>query len=74
MKAIELEFVESNDNGGAKYLATLTHGSTPDKLTLTGGDVDNMSDADTLAVGSVIITPSANYIAFDQDGVFVEKE
>ena len=46
---------------------------TPASLTITGADVDGMQDNDVLAVGSVLITPDKNYIAF-ADGVFTQKE
>lgn len=72
MIATDLEFVELNNSGGAKYRATIVHPTTPSSLTLTGEDVDGMEDSDTIAAGSVLITPSANYMAF-VDGTFTQK-
>lgn len=39
---------------------------------ITGADVEGMSDDDRLAVGSVIITPTAKYVAFE-DETFTQK-
>lgn len=39
---------------------------------LTGADVEELSDDVVLAFGSVLIAPSKNYIAFS-DGEFTEK-
>ena len=41
-------------------------------LELSGEDVDGLDENDVLAVGSMIISPTKNYIAFE-DGVFTEK-
>ena len=57
---------------GARIRAVLVSDDTPSSLTLTGADVDGMEDNDILALGSVLIMPDANYIAFE-DGVFTEK-
>lgn len=40
--------------------------------TITGADVDGVEDDLIIQAGSVLITPSANYIAFS-DGVFTKK-
>lgn len=45
---------------------------TPESLEITGADVDLLNDDDVIAIGSVLITPEANYIAFE-DGVFTQK-
>ena len=45
----------------------------PASLEIDASDVDGLNDEYTIATGSVLITPSANYIAFE-DGVFTEKE
>lgn len=57
---------------GSYVRAVILSGTAPSSLTLTGADVDGLGDDDILAVGSVIITPEKNYIAFT-DGVFTEK-
>lgn len=73
MKAISLEYVKLNNGGGAQYIATIVHPTSPSSLTLTGADVDGMEDNDTIAAGSVLITPSQNYMTFDDTGVFTQK-
>lgn len=52
--------------------AVILSESAPASLSLTGADVDGLNDDVIIAAGSVIITPSSNYIAFE-DGVFTEK-
>ena len=50
----------------------LLSSETPESLQITGADVDGLNDDDIIAAGSVLITPTANFIAFE-DGVFTEK-
>lgn len=73
MKCICADFVEFTETGGQKLRVVLLSSTTPDSLTIDGSDVDGMADNDVIAVGSILITPSINYIAFE-DGVFTEKE
>lgn len=72
MNLICSDFIEFLPSGGAKYRCVITAASTPASLTINGSDVDGLQAEDVIAVGSVIITPSANYVAFE-DGVFTEK-
>lgn len=58
--------------GGSYCRVVIVSDETPASLTIDGSDVDGLSDADVIAVGSVLITPDKNYIAFE-DGVFTEK-
>lgn len=53
---------------------TLLCDETPaeDRLELTGADVEGFNDGDVIAAGSVLITPTNNYIAF-ADGTFIKK-
>lgn len=74
MKAIDAEAIKLKEEGGTVYLATLVHPSAPDSLTITGADVEGMEDDDDLGIGSVLITPTKNYIVFDQVNTFIEKE
>ena len=60
-------------DGSIAKRCVLLSSTTPDSLTIDGGDVEGMNDDDVIATGSVLITPDANYIAFE-DGVFTEKE
>lgn len=67
MKAVSVEWVDVN-----KGIVLVVSSTTPSSLTITGADVDGLKDDYVLAAGSVIVTPSKNYIAFE-DGVFTEK-
>lgn len=59
-------------DGTVTKRVVLLSGETPASLTVTGADVAGLNSDDVIAVGSVLITPGANYIAF-ADGVFTEK-
>lgn len=59
-------------DGTRMMQCVLLSDSAPASLTITGADVEGLNDSDVIAVGSVLITPGANYIAF-ADGVFTEK-
>lgn len=70
-------FIDSGEtilkpDGTVAHKVVLLSASTPDSLDLTGADVEGMNDGDVIAVGSVLITPSANYIAFEE-GSFTLK-
>ena len=67
MKAVSVEWVDVN-----KGIVLVVSSTTPASLTITGADVDGLKDDYVLAAGSVLVTPSKNYIAFE-DGVFTEK-
>lgn len=60
------------DGTEAKRVVLLSD-DTPASLTITGADVPGLNNDDVIATGSVLITPTANYIAFT-DGEFTEKE
>ena len=55
-----------------KGRVVLLHGSTPASLEISGADVEGYAPDYVFAIGSVLVTPDKNYIAF-QDGVFTEK-
>jgi len=59
-------------NGTEAKRVVLLSSETPASLEITGADVEGLNDDDVIAAGSVLITPSANYIAFE-DGVFTQK-
>jgi hypothetical protein len=59
-------------DGTVTKRVVLLSDETPASLTVTGADVAGLNSDDVIAVGSVLITPGANYIAF-ADGVFTEK-
>ena len=59
-------------NGVTTKRCVLLSSTAPSSLTITGSDVEEMKDTDIIAMGSVLITPNKNYIAFE-DGVFTEK-
>lgn len=54
---------------GAVVRAVILSDDTPASLTIDGSDVDGLGDDDVLAPGSKIITPSEEYVAFEE-GVF----
>ena len=67
MKAVSVEWVDVN-----KGIVLVVSSTTPASLNITGADVDGLKDDYVLAAGSVLVTPSKNYIAFE-DGTFTEK-
>lgn len=58
--------------GGDWYLAVMTSTEDPSKSNITGADVEGASNDDKFVAGSVIICPSANWVAFE-DGEFSAK-
>ena len=76
MKCIYSEVLGSEPNPAAPFglvvRAIILSEDTPASLTIDGSDVDGLGDADIIAAGSVLVTASANYIAFE-DGVFTQK-
>ena len=59
-------------DGIPRVQATFLSTDTPASLEISGADVEGMSEGEVIAAGSVLITPTANYIAFT-DGVFTQK-
>ncbi len=59
-------------DGSVAKRVVLLSSETPASLSMTGADVPGMNAGDVIAAGSVLITPNANYIAFE-DGTFAEK-
>ena len=59
------------DGSLAKRVVLLAD-DTPASLSLTGADVPGLNAGDVIAAGSVLIAPSANYVAFT-DGTFTQK-
>ena len=53
-------------------VVTILSDTTPESLEIDGGDVEGIRDDYEFAPGSVIITPDADYIAFEE-GVFTQK-
>lgn len=72
MDCIKKEFVRTDADGHKWWRVVLTATEAPDSLQLTGADVAGMDDNIRFESGSVLLTPSANYIAFE-DGVFTQK-
>ena len=72
MICTQKQFIRTGADGTKWWQVVLTADADPDTLNLTGADVDNLNDELGLAAGSVLITPSSNYIAFE-DGVFTLK-
>lgn len=67
MKAIHIDVLEPE-----KGIVLMVSPTEPANLTITGADVEGLTDDYILAAGSVLVTPGANYIAFE-DGVFTAK-
>ena len=57
---------------GAERWQVVICGEGAPSATVTGADVEGMDATDIIAVGSILITDTANYVAID-DGKFVEK-
>lgn len=76
MKCIYSEVLGSSPNPAVPFgmvvRAIILSEEEPESLEITGADVDGLGDEDIIAAGSVLITPDANYIAFE-DGVFMAK-
>ncbi len=70
MVAISAEILGLRDplhvNAGAIVRAVILSDDTPSSLTIDGSDVDGLGDDDVLAPGSKIITPSEEYVAFEE--------
>ena len=58
---------------GEWWLAVIMHDAELDVFQLTGADVEGMNDDDLIAAGSIVCTPTANYISFE-DGIFTKSE
>ena len=56
---------------GSVVRATILSEDTPASLTIDGSDVDGLGDNDVLAPGSKIITPTTEYVAFEE-GTFTQ--
>lgn len=75
MKAVHAAVISNTapEVPGYRVMAVILADEAPASLEITGADVDGLNDDDVIAAGSVLITPSENYIAFE-DGVFTLKE
>lgn len=75
MKAVYADVISNTapEIPGYRVMTVILADQTPDSLEISGADVDGLNDDAVIAAGSVLITPSENYIAFE-DGVFTLKE
>ena len=77
MKCIYSEVLGSEPNPAAPFglvvRAIILAEETPESLEITAADVDGLGDSDIIAAGSVLITPDANYICFENGGAFMQK-
>lgn len=64
---IKREFNKTDENGRKWWRCILTASEEPGSLTLSGADVDDLNDEIGISAGSVLITPSAQYV-FLTDG------
>lgn len=71
MVAVKIDWVIDWDELN-KAIVLIVGSEEPASLNITGADVDGLPDDCIIAAGSVLVTPTANYIAFE-DGVFTEK-
>lgn len=71
MIATEIDWVIDWENVN-KAVALIVSQEEPVSLNITGADVDGLPDDCVIAAGSMLVSPTANYIAFE-DGVFTEK-
>lgn len=70
---LRLAFADTlGDPTERRYLCTILSDDTPASLNITGADVIGMKSGDIIALGSQIISPTDNYIAFE-DGLFKNK-
>ena len=58
---------------GEWWLCVILHTDVLTNFQLTGADVEGMEDDDLIAAGSIICTPTANYIAYE-DGTFAQSQ
>lgn len=72
MTAVATEFTGVMADGAHMYICTIVSKTEPESLTVTGADVDGLEPGNVIAAGSVLMTPSKTYIAFE-DGVFTER-
>ena len=72
MICTKYEFVRTDDTGKKWWRAILTDTVEPVSLNISGADVANLNDEIGIAVGSILTTPTSNYIAYE-DGVFTLK-
>ena len=69
MDCIQIEYVRTDNAGKEWYKVIITSPTVPDNLEFDGSSVDHMPNGTGIAAGSVLLTPSANYVAY-VDGVF----
>lgn len=71
MKCIYNEVLGSEPNPAAPFglvvRAIILSSTTPESLEIDGSDVDGLGDSDIIAAGSVLITPTKNYLAFENN-------
>lgn len=70
---LEDERVLNPDGSDAHRVVLLVDQDAGDSVEITGAQIPGLNSDDVIAAGSVLITPSANFIAFS-DGVFTRKE
>lgn len=69
MDCIQIEYVRTDNAGKEWYKVIITSPTVPDNLEFDGSSVDHMPNGTGIAAGSVLLTPSANYVAY-VDGTF----
>lgn len=69
MDCIQIEYVRTDNAGKEWYKVIITSPTVPDNMEFDGSSVDHMPNGTGIAAGSVLLTPSANYVAY-VDGTF----
>lgn len=72
MECIKKEFVRTDANGRKWWRVILTAMETPEKLILSGADVDGMDDSIGFESGSVLITPDGEFVACEDENFGTE--
>jgi len=73
MKTIQSEYVRTDENNKDWWRCIIVAESDPDNKSISGADVEGVPDEDGIAAGSVLLTPSANYV-FYADGTAGEPK
>lgn len=72
MRLIYSEFCKK-DAQGEWWRIIAVNEAELDKFDLTGADIDGMEDSQLIAEGSIILTPTANYVTFE-GGQFTQSQ
>ena len=74
MQVVFAEKTRRTDDGKQYWRIVAVHDSDLTKYDITGADVDGMADDAYIDAGSMILTPSHNYMVYSEAGHFEEDE